>query len=206
MIGRDKVPGHRSIISRIALSRNLLASVGSFPLENIIQTWPKWSCWSMAVATTSSSFEPRQTAAFIVISAPGIAFAIFSSSLLPAASTCIPSASAAARKTDKNWPRSASDGSGTSKAATVLALSGWAAPHPVTTTQIARVTIHRIRRGKGYRLRINENWTSTSIVGTIKKLRMTDMRVNPIRLSARRTVKLAAGETARIKRLRPMQT
>jgi hypothetical protein len=37
------------------------------------------------------------------------------------------------------------DGSGTSKAATVLALSGWAAPHPVTTTQIARVTPHTQR-------------------------------------------------------------
>jgi hypothetical protein len=72
----------------------------------------------------SSSFEPRQTAAFIVIWKFGLAFASLSSSTLLVASTCIPSTSAAARRTDRNSSRSASDGSGTSKAATVFALSG----------------------------------------------------------------------------------
>jgi hypothetical protein len=74
----------------------------------------------------------------------GLTFASLSSSSLLAVSTCIPSSRAAARRTDRNWSRSASDGSGTSKAATVLALSGCGAPHPAKTAQIARVTIQRM--------------------------------------------------------------
>ncbi len=128
-------------MSCMARSRNLVAIAGSLPLENINQTWPRWSNWSIADATASSSFDPRQTAAFIVILKFGLTVASFPRSASLSASTCIPSTSAAARRTERNSSRSACDWRGTSKAATVLILSGCdATPQPTITAQIAANT------------------------------------------------------------------
>jgi hypothetical protein len=124
-------------MSCMARSRNLVAIAGSSPLENTNQTWPKWSNWSIADATASLSFEPRQTAAFIVILKFGLTAASLPRSVSLSASTCIPSTSAAARRTERNSSRSAFDWRGTSNAATVLILSGCdATPQPTITEQI----------------------------------------------------------------------
>jgi hypothetical protein len=148
IMGSDRVPGHFTSISRIAASRNRLFRASSSPLKKVSQIFPRLSDKSMAEAISSSSFTPFHTAACRVILKAGPALACCSKSSSLLASMCKASCSATIRRVIRKSLRSPCDGSGTSKAATVLALSGCGAtPHADALRRMGATRTQRMELG-----------------------------------------------------------
>jgi len=67
IIGRDNVAGHRRWIWRKTSALNCEDCWGALPFSNESQIRPTCSAPSIAEATNSSWFDPRQTATFTVM-------------------------------------------------------------------------------------------------------------------------------------------